>query len=178
LFKEKPYVKYFELNISCPNTAMTESFTDRKNFTDLVRRVASVRIKQPIFVKMPNEISFADSDALVAIGLRYKIRGYIFSNLVKNRKNPAFVKEEMDKWEGFSGNFSGRPAAKNANALLRHTRSTFGDRVALIGCGGVFTPADAKAKFAAGADIIQLITGMIFNGPQLIGELNEGLATV
>lgn len=176
LFKEKPYVKYFELNISCPNTAMTESFTDRKNFTDLVRQVTLLHIKQPIFVKMPNEISFQDSDALVSTGLQYGIRGYIFSNLVKNRNNPAFIKEEMEKFNGLKGNFSGRPVAANANALVRHARQKFGQRVVLVGCGGIFAVEDVKEKFKSGADLVQLITGMIFEGPQLPGELCSQLA--
>ncbi|HUD20229.1 MAG TPA: hypothetical protein VMR81_07335 [Patescibacteria group bacterium] len=175
VFKEKPYVKYFELNISCPNTAMTESFTDTRNFKKLVREVVSLKIRQPIFVKMPNEIAPADSDALVRIALTSEVRGFIFSNLVKNRKNPVFVKEEMEKFKNYKGNFSGKPTAINANALVAHTRKKFGRDVALIGCGGVFTIDDVIDKLACGADLVQLITGIIFEGPQLIGELTSGM---
>jgi len=175
LFKKKPYVKYFEMNISCPNTAMTESFTDTRNFKKLVSEVVSLKIQQPIFVKMPNEIAASDSDALVRIALKAGVRGFIFSNLVKNRKNPVFVKEEIDKFRNYKGNFSGKPTIANANALVSHTRKIFGHDVALVGCGGVFTIDDVIDKLTCGADLVQLITGIIFEGPQLIGELTSAL---
>ena len=176
LFKKRNYVKYFELNISCPNTAMTESFSDKKNFATLVREVMLLNIKQPIFVKMPNEIPFEDSDELVRVSLKNGIQGFIFSNLVKDRKNPAFVAGEIAKFADKKGNFSGKPTAKNANSLVSYTRNKFGKEVALIGCGGVFGIEDARLKFSAGADLIQLITGMIFEGPQLVGQITSGLA--
>lgn len=178
VFQKRNYVKYFELNISCPNTAITESFTDKRNFTKLVTEVASLHIRQPIFVKMPNEILFDDSDELVRISQKHEICGFIFSNLVKDRKNPAFVNDEMEKFADKKGNFSGKPAEKNANALVAHTRKKFGKDVALIGCGGVFGIEDVFAKFRAGADLVQLITGMIFEGPQLVGEICDKLAHV
>lgn len=176
VFMGKPYVKYFELNISCPNTAVTESFADTKNFTQLVHEVISIGIRQPIFIKMPNEILLDDSDRLVRIALKAGIRGFIFSNLVKDRNNPAFMREEIEKFTGYKGNFSGIPTEKNANALIAHTRKIFDRDVAIVGCGGVFNTADASAKFEAGADLIQLITGMIFEGPQLAGQLCDDFA--
>jgi len=176
LFKKKNYVKYFELNISCPNTAMTESFTDKNIFTKLVQEVVSLHIKQPIFVKMPNEIPFEDSDELVRISQKNGIYGFIFSNLVKDRKNTAFVKDEIEKFAGKKGNFSGKPTEKNANDLIAHTRKKFGKDIAIIGVGGVFSADDAMAKFEKGADLVQLITGMIFEGPQLAGEICDALA--
>jgi len=175
LFKKKSYVSYFELNISCPNTAMSEPFTDKQNFATLVRQVMALKIKQPIFVKMPNEISFDDVDTLIRLALKNDVHGFIFSNLVKNRKNPGFVKEEMEKFADRKGNFSGKPAEKNANALIAHARKKFGKEIAIIGCGGVFSVNDAQAKFDAGADLVQLITGMIFEGPQVVGDICEGL---
>lgn len=176
VFKDKPYTKYFELNISCPNTAITESFATPTNFKNLVWAVSSLKIKQPIFVKMPNEIDFSKSDALVKLALRYGIRGFIFSNLVKNRKNPAFDKGEMAWFKNWKGNFSGKPTAKNAKNLLAHTRKRFGREVALISVGGIFGPGDGWERLSLGADLVQLITGMIYEGPQLIGEINEYVA--
>ncbi|HZZ98884.1 MAG TPA: quinone-dependent dihydroorotate dehydrogenase [Candidatus Saccharimonadia bacterium] len=175
MFQNRAYVKYFELNISCPNTSMTESFTNPKNFEQLLKKVTALKLKQPIFVKMPNEIEAKNSDALVSTALKHGVHGFIFSNLVKNRKNPAFNVAEMQKFANMKGNFSGKPTEKNANALIAHTRKKFGKKVAIIGVGGVFGVKDAQAKFNAGADLVQLITGMIYEGPQLIGEICEGL---
>ena len=176
LFAKRKYVKYFELNISCPNTAVTGTFYAPENFERLCRAVSALKLFPPIFVKMPSEISFVDSDALVSTALKYNIRGFIFSNLVKDRNNPAFDRGEIEKVAGLRGNFSGRPVYASSNKLIAHTRQKFGKKIAIIGVGGVFTAADARAKFAAGADLVQLITGMIFEGPQLVGKINKSLA--
>lgn len=174
IFRNKKYVSYFELNISCPNTAMAEGFAGEKNFEKLVKAVKNLKLKQPLFIKMPNE---TDGESLVRIALKNDIHGFIFSNLVKNRNNLVFDKKEMAKFVNFKGNFSGKPAEKNANNLISQTRKKFGKNVAIIGLGGVFSFADALAKFSARADLVQLITGMIFEGPQIVGEINRGLAT-
>jgi len=175
IFKNKPYVKYFELNISCPNTAMNESFANPDNFSKLVSQVSKLKLKQPIFVKMPNEIEPAASDKLLVVGLKQGIKGYIFSNLVKDRKNSELDRTELEQFNNLKGNFSGKPTKKNANNLIRNARNKFGKEIAIIGCGGVFSAEDAKAKLDAGADLVQLITGMIFQGPQLAGEINKEL---
>lgn len=176
VFKTKNYVKYFELNISCPNIPATDAFTNPKNFERLVKAIKKIKIHQPIFVKMPNEISFPQSDKIVSLATKNSIKGFIFSNLVKDRKNPTFDKDEIKEFENFKGNFSGKPTFKNSNKLIKHTRKKFGKEVAIIGVGGIFSAKDAKAKLEAGADLVQLITGIIYEGPQLIGEICKDLA--
>lgn len=177
VFKDKPYVKYFELNISCPNTSVTETFIDRTNFEALVVAVKDMNTKQPIFVKMPNEISLEESDILVETAMKHGINGFIFSNLIKDRSNKGLVKEEVEKMASLKGNFSGKPCVENSNRLIKHTKERFGNSVVIIGCGGIFSAQDAKQKLEAGADLVQLITGMIYEGPQLIGNINRGLAS-
>ena len=153
----------------------TESFTDLRHFKKLVAAVKSLQPKQPVFVKMGNEIEIEICDRVIKEALKANIRGFIFSNLVKNRKNPMLNKEELAKFIKLKGNFSGKPTEENANNLIRIARKKFGNEIAIIGCGGVFSAGDAKAKFEAGADLVQLITGMIYQGPQLAGEINSKL---
>lgn len=176
LFQNRQYVKYFELNISCPNIRLRGAFTDPVNFAKLCTAIARLKLAQPIFVKMPNEISFADSDHLITIAIEHGIRGFIFSNLVKDRSNPAFDPQEIAQVSNLPGNFSGKPTFANSLKLIEHTRKKFGHDIAIIGTGGIFTSDDARAKLNAGADLVQLITGMIFEGPQLIGQINRDLA--
>jgi len=171
VFRDKKYVSYFELNISCPNIAV------KINFRELVKAVASLKLKQPIFIKMPNEIELSQSDELVKEALGVGIKGFIFSNLAKNRFNNSFDKEEIRKFKDFKGNFSGKPTFANSNKLIAHTRNKFGKDIAIIGTGGIFSAEDAKEKIEAGADLVQLITGMIYGGPQLIGEICRKLLT-
>ncbi len=175
IFKNKPYVKYFELNISCPNTTLTESFTTPTHFNNLLKAVTQCGFIQPLFIKMPNEIGFEESDALVRCALTHNVRGFIFSNLVKKRDNPALNQEEILYYNKTKGNLSGKPTAENSLKLIKHTRETFGNTVVIIGCGGIFSLHDAQERLRAGADLIQLITGMIYEGPQLIRTIEKGL---
>lgn len=176
LFAPRKYVKYFELNISCPNIRLKGAFSSPVNFEKLCSSIAKLKLKQPIFVKMANEISFKESDTLVSIAMKHGIKGFIFSNLVKDRSNPALVPSELAKISHLSGNFSGKPTFANSLKLIKHTRQKFGKNIVIIGTGGVFSAVDAKAKLGAGADLVQLITGMIYEGPQVIGEINLALS--
>lgn len=152
IFKNKSYASYFEINISCPNFEKGEKFQDPDNFKELIKQINTLKIKQPIFIKMPNG---KEHDDLIKQALDLGVTGFIFSNLLKSTK----------------GNVSGKPTFAGSNGLITHTRQKFGKDFVIIGCGGVFSAKDAQEKFTAGADLVQLITGMIFEGPQLIGEI-------
>jgi dihydroorotate dehydrogenase len=175
VFKDKPYVSYFELNISCPNITFKDSFSNNLTLTELILAVNNLNIKQPIFIKMPNEISVDDASVLVETALRGGINGFIFSNLVKDRSNSAFDADEIAKVAHLKGNFSGRPTYSNSNALIRHIKGKFANDVFIIGCGGVFSAQDAYEKIKCGANLVQLITGLIYEGPFLPAQINYGL---
>jgi dihydroorotate dehydrogenase len=174
-FKNKEYVKYFELNISCPNLGMKESFSSARNFETLLKAVSKLNIKKPIYVKMPNEVSFQEIEALCKLTVDYKMQGVILSNLVKKRDNKYLDRDDISKVKKLKGNFSGKPCNEQAVKLVGHVSKKYGDELTIIGCGGVFDAADAKEMSAAGADLVQLITGMVFEGPQLAGDICRGL---
>lgn len=177
IFRDREYVKYFELNISCPNIELSENFISKENFELLVKSVDRLDLKQPVYIKMPNELSILHTNEITDIAIKYQtIKGFIFSNLVKDRSNNKFVQSEIEAMKNFKGNFSGKPTEENSLLLLKNARERYGNNVTLIGVGGVFNAEDAIRKFEAGADLVQLITGMIFEGPQLIGQINKKLA--
>lgn len=74
------------------------------------------------------------------------------------------------------GGISGLPTQKLCNDLIAHTYKNYGNDLIIIGVGGIFSAQDAYTKIKLGASLLQLITGMIYQGPQLIGEINQGLA--
>jgi dihydroorotate dehydrogenase len=171
-----PYHKFYELNISCPNIELANSFTTKENFTALVGAVKELNIKRPIFVKMSNELSDEALEVLVRTAIDTGIHGFIFSNLVKDRNNPVFDKQEIEKVANLKGNFSGKPTQAGSNKHIKYFREKFGKDLVILGTGGIFNSDDAQTKLDLGADLVQLITGMIFEGPQLIGQINRGLA--
>ncbi|MBI5755094.1 dihydroorotate dehydrogenase (quinone), partial [Candidatus Peregrinibacteria bacterium] len=93
----------------------------------------------------------------------------------KDRGNPALDQSEVKKFK--EGSFSGKPVLARTNELIalahRHCAG-----LPIIGCGGIFNAKDAYQKIRLGASLLQLITGMIFEGPQLISEINIGLTTM
>jgi len=164
---------YYEINISCPNAFGGESFTTPKRLSLLLKEIDKLKIKKPIFLKMPVDFSTKQTDALCKVATRHNVQGLIFGNLTKNRKNPAFDKEEIKKVN--KGNFSGLPTKDLSNRLIKSTYKKYKNQFIIIGCGGVFSAEDAYKKIKLGASLIQMITGMIYNGPGVIGEINHGL---
>lgn len=170
--KQKDYIKYFELNISCPNLNVPNYFYQPKKLEELV---SQIKVNKPVYVKMPNEIEPSSLDVLIKIALKHGMRGVILSNLVKDRTNRFLQPLELQKFAGLKGNFSGKPCFEGSNKLIAHTRKKFGRDIVIIGCGGVFTAEDAILKFKAGANLIQLITGLIYEGPGMVNKINRAI---
>lgn len=173
---EKSKVKnaYYELNISCPNLKTKVSFYDPKGLQQLLTAVGTLKIKKPVFIKMPIEKSNDDVKQMLKVIVKHSfVTGVIFGNLQKNRKDESIIPEEVEKMG--KGNFSGKPTFKRSNELIRLAYREQGKKLVIIGCGGIFSADDAYAKIKLGASLVQLITGMIFVGPQLITQINRGL---
>jgi dihydroorotate dehydrogenase len=174
--EESKYHKFYELNISCPNIGLAEIFNEKEYFSKLAEAVKDLNISRPIFLKVSNELEPNNVDALIETAMKNGIKAFIFSNLIKNRNNEKLDKEEVASVVNLKGSFSGKPTEEGSNRLIKYAREKFGKDIVIVGTGGIFSGEDAQKKFDAGADLVQLITGMIFEGPQLIGQINKHLA--
>ena len=161
------------INISCPNTYRGEPFTSPGMFDRLLRQVDRLRLEQPLFIKMPNHLDWDDFDALLAVASQHRVSGVTVSNLAK-REAGVTLQEALP--DTAPGGLSGKPTWEKSNELIRRTHRKYGSRFTIIGVGGVFSAEDAYTKIRLGATLVELITGMIFEGPQLIGQINYGLA--
>lgn len=164
--------KYYEINISCPNLINTAvNFYKPVNLNLLLQSINRLKIKKPIFIKMPISLTNKEFLSLLDIISQYKIiRGVIIGNLLKDRMSPLLNKQEVKKFK--VGNFSGKPCEPRSNELIKLTYKKYGEKLIIIGCGGVFNGQDAYKKIRLGASLVQLITGMIYQGPQLISQIN------
>jgi dihydroorotate dehydrogenase len=160
------------INISCPNTYGGEPFTTPERLEKLLTRVDVLKLKQPTFIKMPTSLKWPAFHELLRIASTHHIDGVIIGNLVKDRHgvNP---KDRLPSH--IKGGLSGKPTQKITNELICRTHLAYGKRFVIIGVGGIFSAEDAYEKIKAGAQLVELITGMIFEGPQLIGQINYGL---
>jgi dihydroorotate dehydrogenase len=160
------------LNISCPNTYGGEPFTTPKRLERLLTRVDSMHLDKPIFVKMPCDLAWKEFKALLQVADRHVIAGVTVSNLAKSRIQVR-IKDNLPDY--VQGGLSGKPTWEKSNMLIQRTYREFGKRFTIIGVGGVFSAEDAYTKITLGASLVELITGMVFEGPQLIGTINHGL---
>lgn len=165
---------YYELNISCPNLFGTITFYPPKNLEALLKAVDALKLSRPVFVKMPIEKSDVEVTAMLRVIIKHNIQGVIFGNLQKNRQDSALQSDEVAQFK--SGNFSGKPTFKRSNELIKLAYEQYGNRLIIIGCGGIFSAKDAYHKIKLGASLVQLITGMIYEGPQLIAQINLELS--
>ena len=164
---------YYELNISCPNLYGTVTFYPPENLRTLLLAVTELNLSHPLFVKMPIEKTDNETLEMLRVVADFPVTGVIFGNLLKDRNDPVFVKNEIEN--AGRGNFSGAPTSKRSNELIRLTYREFGKKFVIIGCGGIFSAEDAYHKIRLGATLVQFITGMIYEGPQLAASINEGL---
>ncbi len=170
--KTKTKNSYYELNISCPNLINNNiDFYKPVNLNRLLKSVKRLRIKKPIFVKMPidrNDQEFLK--ILKTVSQFTFIKGVIIGNLFKDKKSFLLDKQEAKKFK--VGYFSGKPCEPRSNELIKLAYKKYKNNLVIIGCGGIFNGQDAYKKIKLGASLVQLITGMIFQGPQLISQIN------
>lgn len=162
----------YTINISCPNTFWGEPFTTTESLGQLLSAIDMLNINKPIFVKMPLNLSWEDFKSLLDVIVKHRIFGVVISNLTKKRE--GLLSRSIDS---FKGGISGRPTTQLSLDLIGLTKKYYGDRLVIIWVGGIFSVQDAIDKIAAWANLLQLITGMIFEWPQLIGEINKGIAS-
>ena len=160
------------LNISCPNTFNGEVFTKPEALDRLLTAVDTLQLPQPTFLKMPCDLSWGEFDGLLKIAAKHRIEGVTICNLTGNT-------DKVSKLDTLSnqrrGGMSGKLVYEKSNQLIAKTYRSYGSRFIIIGVGGVFTAADAYKKIRLGASLVEMITGMIFQGPQVVGRLNKEL---
>lgn len=162
---------YFTINISCPNAHGGQPFVDHEKLDKLLTVIDTIPTDKPIFIKLSPDLEMSEVDNILNVIEKHTIHGIICSNLTKPRNNPKIVDDNVPE----KGGISGKPVQDLSDKLISYIYQKTKERYVLIGVGGVFNAEDAYKKIKLGATLVQIITGMIFEGPQLIGEINRGL---
>jgi dihydroorotate dehydrogenase len=174
-----PHADYVSINISSPNTrnlrelqgdaALEALLAALQGRRDALAREHGRRV--PLFVKIAPDLDEAQVGLIAATLLRQGMDGVIATNTTLAREAVRGLRHAEE-----AGGLSGRPVLEPSNRVIRLLRAALGAGFPIIGVGGVQSGADARAKLDAGADLVQIYTGLIYRGPELVGEAARALA--
>ncbi|KKU97622.1 MAG: Dihydroorotate dehydrogenase 2 [Parcubacteria group bacterium GW2011_GWB1_48_6] len=168
---------YATINISCPNAFGGQPFTDSGKLQKLLEKIFSIPKTKPIFLKLSPDLNHEEIDKILEVADKFPIDGFVCTNLTKNRDkdlNKNLLDENIPAQGGISGKVVGQLSDDLIRYVCQKTKNN-PKKPLIIGVGGVSSAEDAYSKIKAGASLVELITGMIFEGPQLISDINMGL---
>ena len=168
-----PYASYVTINISSPNTAGLRNLQQADQLESLLARLTKLREpladrhgrRVPLVVKVAPDLSGAEIQSMSDAVLRHGIDGVIATNTSVTRDGVAGLRHA-----GEAGGLSGAPIRRRATDVLRQFRAALGPHITLIGAGGIMNGDDAREKADAGAALVQLYTGLVYRGPELVAE--------
>ncbi len=172
-----PFVDYFVLNVSCPNVSSHAKLEDVDYLKELiteVQKLNNLEVKQkPILLKIAPDLNDHQLDEIIELVAVTKIDGVITSNTSINREGLK-VSEERLKEIG-NGGLSGQPIKDRSTRVIQYLADQSNKAFPIIGVGGIHSEKDALEKLKAGADLVQIYTGFIYEGPALIKRINKAI---
>ncbi|MDM0057004.1 quinone-dependent dihydroorotate dehydrogenase [Variovorax fucosicus] len=173
-----PHADYVTINISSPNTANLRTLQSDEALDALLGTLAQRREalaaahgkRVPLFVKIAPDLEEAQVAVIAATLKRHAMDGVIATNTTLARDAVAGLPHGNE-----SGGLSGAPVREASNRVVAQLRAALGKGFPIVGVGGILNAADARAKIAAGADVVQIYTGLIYRGPALVREAAKAL---
>ena len=172
-----PYVDYFVVNVSSPNTANLRDLQEKEPLTALLSELKnrnSLKEKpKPILLKIAPDLTNSQLDDIIEIVRFTKIDGVIATNTTIGRDDLKTDSKLLMQYG--AGGISGKPLAKRSTEVIRYLHDNSKGEFPIIGVGGIHSADDALEKLAAGASLIQLYTGFIYEGPGIVRKINEAI---
>jgi dihydroorotate dehydrogenase len=178
LYALHPYVDYFVVNVSSPNTPNLRELQEKEPLKNLLTEVKKANDKmkkpKPILLKIAPDLTVGQLDDIIEIIIETKVDGVIATNTTIDRSNLITSEEEVN--EIGAGGVSGKVLAQRSTEVIRYLAKQSNHAFPIIGVGGIFNAKDAIEKLEAGASLVQVYSGMIYEGPRLIKAIKKGLA--
>ena len=170
-----PYVDYFVVNVSCPNVKEFTQLQDKKFLLDLSKKMESINTsnakRKPVLLKISPELNSDQLDEIIEIINTSSFDGVVATNTTTSRIN---LKTNDAKIKAIgNGGLSGKPLKETSNSVIKYLSAKSKKSFPIIGVGGIHTAEDAIEKLRAGADLVQLYTGFVYEGPSLIRKINK-----
>ena len=170
-----PYVDYFVLNVSCPNVSSHAKLNDKDYLEELISEVQKANRRfdkqKPILLKIAPDLNKNQLDEIIELVAVTKMEGVIASNTSISRSGLKATKEVLD--EIGNGGLSGQPIKNKSTEVIKYLADKSNKSFPIIGVGGIHSAQDALDKINAGADLVQIYTGFIYEGPKLIKKINK-----
>ncbi|MCD9580431.1 quinone-dependent dihydroorotate dehydrogenase [Tenacibaculum maritimum] len=177
-----PYVDYFVLNVSCPNVGSHAKLDDVLYLKELITKVQEVdrtlsvskgSKSKPILLKIAPDLNNHQLDEIIQLIKETKIAGVIASNTSVSRAHLKTSKERL--LEIGNGGVSGQPVKDKSTKVINYLATKSNKAFSIIGVGGIHSEKDALEKIEAGADLVQIYTGFIYEGPRLVKRINKAI---
>jgi len=171
------HVDYFVVNVSSPNTPNLRALQDKEPLTKLLLRMKELNARKknpkPVLLKIAPDLTNEQLDDIIGIVASTKIDGVVATNTTISREHLRTPKERLDACG--AGGLSGRPVGKRATEVVKYLSERSGRAFPIIAVGGIHTAEDAIEKLNAGASLVQVYTGFIYEGPGIVKRINKGL---
>ncbi len=172
-----PYVDYFVLNVSCPNVGSHAKLNDKDYLEELINAVQNANKtfekQKPILLKIAPDLNTNQLDEIIQLVTDTKLDGVIASNTSMDRSDLKATKKQLESIG--NGGLSGQPIKEKSTQVIKYLSENSNKSFPIIGVGGVHSAKDALEKINAGADLIQIYTGFIYEGPSLIKSINKAI---
>lgn len=171
------YVDYFVVNVSSPNTPGLRELQEKAPLQKLLQTVKDLSmtkpVVKPVLLKIAPDLTVEQLDDIIEILKTTHMDGVIATNTTLSRDGLTTPPEKVDRLG--AGGLSGQPLTNRATEVIRYLRAGLGAAFPIIGVGGIMSETDAMEKLKAGADLIQVYTGYIYEGPALIRRINKAI---
>ena len=164
---------FFVVNVSSPNTPGLRQLQNAGALGEILAALRQVNRKKPILIKVDPDLPFDALDELLELAETKGVAGIVATNTTLSR--PASEDPRRAAIYAETGGMSGRPLRSRSNAVIRHIYQRTAGRLPIIGVGGIFSADDAWEKILAGAALVQIYTGFVYEGPSLVREIVVGL---
>ncbi len=172
-----PHVDYFVINVSCPNITDLHELQDKDELLKIVQTVTNLNQQKstpkPVLLKISPDLNFKQIDDTLDIVKQTGLDGIIATNTSISRDKLKTEGAEIKKIG--NGGLSGKPIRERSTEVIRYVSKKTDKKIPIIGVGGIFTPEDAIEKLEAGADLIQVYTGFVYEGPFIAKRINKAI---
>jgi|WetSurSiteA1Bulk_404760.scaffolds.fasta_scaffold00052_6 dihydroorotate dehydrogenase len=170
-------VDYLVINVSCPNIAGLEKLQDQDSLRKILDRIMEQRaakaVRKPVFLKISPDLSLTHLDEIISLYHEIGLDGIIATNTTTKRD--GLISEDSRIKKIGKGGLSGHPLRNKTLEVISYICKQSGNSIPVIGVGGILTPANALEMIRAGASLVQVYTGFIYDGPFIVKRINKEL---